>query len=119
MASCGFQGHISQLAKELNIDIPREQRAPRVTYKQPVKKQYKVEKISTVKVDLPEEKTTAVDINDRVLQLEALFDRSSQLVCCIDSKYGNLIPMDLELLEYDSENYTHFKINAEDLKPRI
>ncbi len=112
MASCGFQGHISQLAKELNINIPREQRAPRVTYKQPEKKQYKVNRIETVKVELPEAKTTEVNINDRVLQLEALFDHSSQLVCCIDSQYGKLIPMDLELLEYDSGNYTHFKINA-------
>lgn len=112
MSSCGFQGHISQLAKELNIDIPREQRAPRVTYKKPIKKQYKVNKISTVKVDLPMEQTKTVDINDRVLQLEALFDRSSQLVCCIDSQYGKLISMDLEALEYDSGNYTHFKINA-------
>lgn len=112
MASCGFQGHISQLAKELNINIPREQRAPKVTYQQPKKKKYKVNKISTVKVDLPTVQTKQVDINDRVLQLEALFDRSAQLVCCIDSQYGNLIPMDLETLEYDSGNYTHFKINA-------
>jgi archaellum biogenesis ATPase FlaH len=112
MASCGFQGHISQLAKELNIDIPREQRAPRVTYQQPKKVQYKVNKISTVKVNLPTVQTKQVDINDRVLQLEALFDRSAQLVCCIDSQYGKLIPMDLETLEYDSDNYTHFKINA-------
>lgn len=112
MASCGFQGHVSQLAKELNIDIPREQRAPRVTYQQPKKVQYKVNNISTVKVNLPTVQTKQVDINDRVLQLEALFDRSSELVCCIDSQYGKLISMDLESLEYDSENYTHFKINA-------
>ena len=106
--SCGYRGHINQLARDLEIKVPMQNN----NYQKPVKKQYKIGNIKPVKVELKKNTDNEINNIDRIRQIEALFSRSAQLVVCIDSNYGNLIKSDSEALEYDSANYTHFKVNA-------
>jgi RecA-family ATPase len=104
--SCGYRGHIVQLARDLEVKVPMHNN----NYQKPIKKKYKIGDIKPKDVKLKQK--SEININDRIRQMEALFDRSAQLVVCIDSNYGNLIKSDLEALEYDSSNFTHFKVNA-------
>jgi len=107
--SCGYRGHINQLARDLEIKVPMQNNN---NYQKPIKKQYKIGNIKPSRVTINEDKKDEVNTIDRIRQIEALFDRSAQLVVCIDSKYGNLISIDPEGLEYASDNFTHFKVNA-------
>ena len=107
--SCGFRGHISELAKEFNINVPRQSN---MNYQKPIKKQYNLKQINPITVKIDEKQATQVDVIQRMQQMEALFDHSAQLVVCIDSNYGALISGNLQGLEYSEDNYSHFKVNA-------
>ncbi len=107
--SCGYRGHITQLARDLEIELPKQQN--RMNYKKPIKKVYKLKQINPQLVELPESIENHTNNIQRMQQLEALYGHSAQLVVCIDSQYGNLIKSDQSALEYDSSNYTHIKVN--------
>ena len=110
--SCGATGHISQLAKQLNIES-KDWRKP---YKAPMKKvepkQYTPLKVEPQKVDLGlSVEKPEICMDDRIRQIESLFNPEDVLIVCKDNNYGETIEANLTSLESESYNFTHFKVN--------
>jgi KaiC/GvpD/RAD55 family RecA-like ATPase len=119
--TCGQRGNLYQLAKLLNVDIPRDNQSNNYykPYKPPEQKQYIIPTVKTEPIVI--EETKAVNLSDRVKHLEALFSDDADLIVCKNANYAEIIKSNLTLLEYDEDNYTHFKVNhggakAEDIK---
>ena len=109
MASCGFSGHLVELSKYLGIksDQPMQYKRPEV-----VKPTYKLKDLKPAKVKLNTSKTVMIDDVSRIRHLEALFSYDVDLIVSLNANYANLIPKNVGDLEYDTDNYTHFKVNA-------
>jgi hypothetical protein len=120
--SCGATGHISKLAKELNIDSDdwrKPYRAP-TRKKEPVK--YTPLKVEAQKVDLGIDiEKPEICMDDRIKQIEALFNPEDRLIVCKDNNYGETLEANTSSLENEFYNFTHFKVNhggpkADDIK---
>ncbi len=110
--SCGFAGTIT---KSLSYELGIRKKMDTHTYvekKEPIKTQYKVDKIEPVEFDIIRDKDLYDPKKDRERQIKALFLPNSQLVGAIDSEYGNPILIDPEALLEADKNFTHFKVNA-------
>jgi hypothetical protein len=120
-SSCGKEGNLYQLAKLLNVDIKQDDwRQQKPMYKKPVQKQYAPMKVEPQKVDLGES-AEALNMSDRIKQMEALFSPDDRLIVCKDCNYGEILEANLLSLENEFDNFTHFKVNhggpkADDIK---
>lgn len=107
--TCGQKGNLYQLAKMLNVNIPKQQ----MNIYQPQPKQeikrYQLPKIETEPIQF--ESTDNVNLIDRMRQLHALFNEDDVLFICQDAKYFEIESMKQALLQYEENNYTHFKVN--------
>lgn len=128
-ASCGAEGHISQIAKHFNIDTHDTEY--KKTYKKPVSKMSYKEK---VKAEVTKDKTKykLLDIKtkpyqkyyddqwpeiQRVMMIQELFSKDWDnhfFYCCLDGQY-NKKAIQLTYEEMTNPNilpYTHFKLNC-------
>jgi len=123
--TCGKGGtKLFSLAKLLNIDTKQDDwKQP---YRAPMKKvepkQYAPMKVAAQKVDLGDAEVGAVlCLDDRIKQIEALFNPEDRLIVCKDCNYGETLEATMLSLENEFDNFTHFKVNhggpkAEDIK---
>ena len=124
--TCGQGGlKLFSLAKLLNINL-KQDNDWRQPYRAPMKKvepkQYAPMKVATQQVDLGDTEVGAVlCLDDRIKQIEALFNPEDRLIVCKDCNYGETLEATMFSLENEFTNFTHFKVNhggpkAEDIK---
>lgn len=115
--TCGRRGNLISLANLLGVTVANKTPYHQNDWK-PVK-HYKPNKVKVEPVEI--EDKTEVNFNERQRHLEALFSPDDHLVFAKDSNYAVLIESNQIDIEYDSDNYTHFKVNhggakADDIK---
>jgi hypothetical protein len=109
MSSCGISGHLSQLVKILGIKTIMEK--PAFIKPEKPKPVYKLKDLKPCKVKLQTTKKVEIDDVARIRQLESLFCFDIPLIVCRNTNYGELIEKQVCELEYDTDNFTHFKVN--------
>jgi archaellum biogenesis ATPase FlaH len=116
--SCGARGSLYELAQLLGVTVPKQPMG-NSPYPKPKVKNYQPKKVEVKPVEISPD--SEISIFDRMSHLEALFDSDAKLIVCRDANYAEVLEKSLIDVEYEIDNYTHFKVNhggakAEDIK---
>lgn len=111
MDTCGFSGHIVELAQVLDVKTPRRNDFKAPYRQKEVKKVYEVNKVNIEPVQADTE-IIEINFHDRMKQLESLFNPDDKLIVCRNANYGETLDANIVTLDVENDNYTHFKVNA-------